>query len=33
MLAGGAGEDLNILLKTTISGLKILIEQDQKKLG
>ena len=33
MFAGGTGEDLNILLKTTVSGLKILIEQDQKKLG
>ena len=33
MFAGGTGEDLNILLKTTVSGLKILIEQDQKILG
>ena len=33
MLAGGTGEDLNVLLNTAVSGLKILIEQDQMKAG
>ena len=33
MLAGGTDADLNVLLNTAVSGLKILIEQDQKKLG
>jgi len=33
MLAGGTDSDLDVLLNTAVSGLKILIEQDQKKMG
>ena len=33
MLAGGTDSDLNVLLNTAVSGLNILIEHDQKKMG
>jgi uridine phosphorylase len=33
MLAGGTDSDLDVLLNTAVSGLKILIEKDQNKMG